>query len=103
MPEIVIIACRPQPGREEDLLRLARDHHPRLAALGLVTDRAPVLMQAAAGTVVEVVEWQDGAVSSAHEMVEVQALWAEFAEVCDYLPLADLPEAGELFAAFEPL
>ena len=103
MPEIVIVACRPKPGHEDDLVRLARGHHARLAELGLVTDRAPVLMQATDGTVVEVFEWQDGAVSWAHGMVEIQALWAEYAAISDYVPLAELPETEDLFAAFTPL
>jgi hypothetical protein len=30
-------------------------------------------------------------------------MWAEYAEVCDYAPLADLPEARDLFAEFAPL
>jgi hypothetical protein len=33
----------------------------------------------------------------------LQALWARYAEVCDYLPLADLAEAKDLFAHFQPL
>ena len=30
-------------------------------------------------------------------------MWARYAEVCDYAPLNTLPEASELFAAFEPI
>lgn len=103
MPEIVIVAYRPKPGRGEALERLAWDHHPRLAALGLVTERAPVLMRGGDGTVVEVFEWRDGASARAHEMPEVQALWEEFAALCDYVPLAELPEGGDMFATFTPL
>jgi hypothetical protein len=30
-------------------------------------------------------------------------MWAEYAEVCDYVPLADVPGARELFTEFEPM
>ena len=103
MPDLVIVACRPKPGCEAALARLARDHHPRLAALGLVTDRAPVLMRAADGRLGEVFEWKDGATERAHDMPEVQALWVEYAEVCTYRPIAELDEATSLFATFAPL
>ena len=51
---------------------------------------APVLMRAADGTLVEVFEWKDGATERAHGMPEVQALWADYAEVCTYRPIAEL-------------
>ncbi len=30
-------------------------------------------------------------------------MWGEYAAVCDYVPLAELPEAQALFAEFDPL
>jgi hypothetical protein len=30
-------------------------------------------------------------------------MWAEYADLCDYVPLAQVPEAQALFAEFEPL
>lgn len=103
MPDIVIVAYKPKPGQAEALARLAASHHPRLAALGLVTDRAPVLGRAGDGTIVEVFEWRDGATERAHEMAAVQEIWAEYSALCEYVPLASLSEAGDLFATFAPL
>lgn len=103
MGEMMILAYRPKPGRDEALLALVRDHLPGLRRLGLATDRAAQAMRAKDGTILETFEWEDGAISRAHEHPEVLAMWGRFAEACDYVPLRDLAEAGELFAQFEPL
>ena len=61
-------------------------------------------MRAADGTIVEVFEWLSAeAIDRAHANPAVQALWAEFVAACEYLPLANLPEAQQMFAEFEPL
>ncbi len=65
MGDVVIVAYRPKPGREADLLALTRTHVPELRALRLATDRPATTMQAKDGTVVEVFEWQDGAIARA--------------------------------------
>ena len=104
MGRIVIVAYRPKPGREDDLKALVRRHVGRLQELGLATGREPVVMESADGTVVEVFEWvSPEAVEAAHRDPEVQAMWGEFAEVCDYVPVGQLQEAGQLFSEFEPL
>jgi quinol monooxygenase YgiN len=104
MGRIVIVAYRRRPGRQKALEALMRQHHDRLRAEGLVTDRQPVLMRAADGTIVEVFEWTSAnAIASAHANAHVQRMWTEYAEVSEYVPLRDLPEAAELFAEFEPL
>ena len=103
MGDLVIVAYRPKPGSGAALEALVRDHVPRLRRLGLATDRTPVFARARDGTLVEVFEWREGAVDRAHGMPEIHAMWGEFAEVCDYLPLRDLAEAADLFATFAPL
>lgn len=104
MGRIVIVAYRPKPGREEDLKALVRSHVTRLRGLGLATGRDPVCMEAADGSIVEVFEWMSAeAVEQAHADPDVQAMWAEFAEVCDYLPVGQLAEAGRLFSEFTAL
>lgn len=104
MGQIAIACYRPKPGQQAALEALARTHVPRLRALSLVTAREPVLMRAADGTVIEVFEWtSEQAIADAHEHPEVQVLWEEFGRLCDFLPLAQLPEASELFGGFEPL
>ena len=48
-------------------LELVRNHLPPLRAEGLVTDRAPILMRTADGTVVEIFEWvSQEAIAGAH-------------------------------------
>ena len=104
MGRIVIVAYRPKPGKTEDLKALVRAHVPKLRALGLATERAALAMEAADGSIVEVFEWSSpDAMEAAHANPEVQALWGEFAEACDYVPVAELPEAGQLFSEFEGL
>lgn len=100
---MVIVAYRPRPGRDDDLLSLTRDHVPELRRLGLATDRATLAMRSREGIIVEVFEWRDGAIDVAHANPDVLAMWERYAAVCDYVPLHELPEAHELFARFEPI
>ena len=103
MGDVVIAAYRPKPGREADLLALTRAHVPELRAWGLATDRAPLAMLGEGGVVIEVFEWCEGAIARAHEDPRVQSMWERYAQVCDYVPLAELPETSQLFAQFAPI
>lgn len=102
MGEIVIVGYKPKPGREAELDALMRTHVQRLRDEGLATQRASVLMKSQDGTVVEVFEWvSQEAIDSARHNPRVVEMWEEYSEVCDYVPLTDLPEAHDLFAQFE--
>jgi len=69
-----------------------------------VTDRAPVLMRAKDGTLIEVSEWKSHeAIDAAHKNPTVLAMWDKFFAVCDCVPLNTLAEASEMFAGFEPI
>jgi hypothetical protein len=103
MGAMVIVAYRPKPGCETDLEELVREHVPCLRTLGLVTERPAQAMRAKDGTIVEVFEWAQGAIEAAHNSSRVAELWERFANVCDYVPLRELPEAEAMFAEFEPL
>jgi hypothetical protein len=104
MGVIVIVAYRPFPGQEAALEALVAEHVPTLRAAGLATARAPVVARAKDGTIVEVFEWvSEKAAELAHADEVVRALWERFDEVCDYVPIGELPEAGELFSAFASL
>ena len=104
MGRMVIVGYRPKPGMDAALTALAGRHWSVLRSQALVTERAPLLMRATDGTVVEVFEWLCAeSIGRAHSNAAVQALWSEFAAVCDYVPVGQLPEATQLFAEFEPL
>lgn len=103
MGEMVIALYRPKDGCPDRLEALVREHVPILRRLGLATGRPALAVRAKGGEILEMFEWKEGAVAAAHEHPEVQALWARFGEVCDYAPLASLPEAQEMFPGFEPL
>ena len=100
----VIVAYRPKPGKEQELLAIVRSRVPTLRKEGLVTDRVPVLMRAKNGTLIEVSEWKSReAIDAAHKNPTVLALWDQFFAVCDCVPLETLPECREMFAGFEPV
>lgn len=102
---VVVIACyRPKQDKAEELLALVREHVLSLREVGLVTDRAPIAMRASDGTVLEVFEWASPqAIERAHADPAVQDLWRRFGEVCEYVPLADVPGANAPFAGFDPI
>jgi hypothetical protein len=100
---IVIVAYKPKPGKEADLLQLTREHVPLLRAEGLATDRPVIAYQAKDGTIVEVFEWEAGGLERVHTNPAVTKLWERYAAACDYVPLASLPESSTMFASFTPL
>lgn len=101
---IVIVAYRPKPEKEKDLLELVRNRVPILHKEGLVTDRKPTIMRARDGTIIEVSEWKSReAIDAAHKNPNVLAMWDHFFKLCDCVPLKNLREAEEMFAGFEPI
>ncbi|SMD27071.1 hypothetical protein [Kibdelosporangium aridum] len=40
---------------------------------------------------------------AAHTNPTVGQMWARYAEACDYVPIAEVPEATQLFSSFTPL
>jgi hypothetical protein len=100
---IVLVAYKPKPGKEADLLQLTREHVPLLRAEGLATGHPVTVCQAKDGTIVEVFEWAEGAVQRAHTNPVVMKLWERYAAACDIVPLTSLPEASTMFASFTPL
>src|SRR6267142_3360204 len=101
---IVVVAYRPKPGKETELLKLVRSRVPTLCNEGLVTDRAPIIMRARDGTIIEVSEWKSQeAIEAAHKNPNVLVVWNRFFEVCDCIPLNTLSESAEMFAGFEPV
>lgn len=100
----VIVAYRPKPGRDAELLELVRSRVPTLAKEGLVTSRTPVIMRAKDGTIIEVSEWKSReAIEAAHRNPNVLSMWNSFFALCDCVPLNTVPESTEMFAGFEPL
>lgn len=104
MGRFVIVAYTPKPGRERALMAAVGKHLEVLRSEGLVTDRPACVMRAGNGSIIEVFEWRSAeAIRQAHDNPAVNALWEEFAAVCDYTPLASLDEARQMFAEFEAM
>jgi quinol monooxygenase YgiN len=101
---IVIVAYRPKPGKEKELLDVVHNRVPTLRKEGLVTDREPIIMRARDGTIIEVSEWKSQeAIDAAHKNPNVLAMWDKFFAICDCVPFRTLAEAEEMFPNFEPL
>ncbi len=101
----ISVACyKPKPGCDRELLELVRGHLPPLRAEGLVTERPPIVMRTADGTIVEIFEWvSPEAIAGAHHNPAVLDLWARFEKVCTYEKPCSLPEFQNMFAHFEPI
>ncbi|MEY2482313.1 MAG: hypothetical protein QOK24_841 [Verrucomicrobiota bacterium] len=101
---VVIVAYRPKPGRESELLEIVRGRVPTLRNEGLVTDRVAVIMRAKDGTIIEVSEWKSHeAIEEAHKNPRVLAMWDKFFAVCNCVPLKTVAETETMFAGFEPI
>ena len=101
---VVIVAYRPKPGNENELVDLVRSRVPTLRKEGLVSDRVPTIMRSRDGTIIEVSEWKSReAIDAAHKNPNVLAMWNKFFALCDCVPLKSLAEAEEMFAGFEPV
>jgi len=101
---VVIVAYRPKPGKENELVDLVRSRVPTLRKEGLASDRVPTIMRARDGTIIEVSEWKSReAIDAAHKNPNVLAMWNQFFALCDCVPLKSLAEAEEMFAGFEPV
>lgn len=104
MGRIVIVAYKPLAGKETELIALVKEHLPVLNKEGLVTDRKPIVMQAADKTIIEVFEWKSAeAIDSAHSNPRVQDLWRRFSAVCNYEKPGNLKEFKDLFAEFQAI
>jgi hypothetical protein len=99
--DVVIVAYKPKPGKDADLLQLTREHLQVLRAEGLATDMPATVMMAKDGTILEVFEWAPGGMEKAHSNAAVGALWGRYWEACEVVPLNTLAEAAEMFASFQ--
>ncbi|MDO3624896.1 hypothetical protein [Mucilaginibacter sp. BT774] len=104
MQERIVVACyQPKPGKAEGLKELMREHLSTLKNQDLVTDSASIMMESKDGTIIEVFEWKSqAAIDQAHTNPAVLQMWGKHAVVCDYIPVAQIPEAAQLFSGFIP-
>ena len=98
---IVMVGYKPLPGKEAALKELMKTHVARLRKEGLVSHREPILMTSKSGTIIEIFGWKSkAAIESAHQNPVVQKMWGEFGEVCEYVSVGSIEEAGNLFSEF---
>lgn len=102
MGRFVIVAYKPKEGKDDQLLAAIKKHLIVLQQEKLVTDNPAYIMRAGDGTMVKVFEWSSAeAIQKAHSNPAVRMLWAEFSAACDFIPLAKLNEANQMFAEFD--
>lgn len=102
MGSITVACYRPKAGKGDERLEMVYNHVPSLRAEGLASDREPIVMRCADGTIVEVFEWQSQeALEKAHSSKMVQGMWKEFGELCDYDTPSNLAEFQNMFGHFE--
>ena len=101
----IVVACyKPKTGQAQALRELMRMHHSILKSQGLVTTRESIVMEAEDGTIVEVFEWASKeAIEVAHQNPVVAEMWDQYSRVCDYVPIANVPEASQIFSQFSPV
>ncbi|KAA3610116.1 MAG: hypothetical protein D8M58_07210 [Calditrichaeota bacterium] len=103
MERIVIVGYKPFEGKNKELKDLMKNHWSILFNEGLVSNRKSIIMEAKDGTIVEVFGWKSKeAIELAHTNEAVQKMWADYSEVCEYIPIGDIMESGELFSEFTP-
>jgi len=101
---IAVVGYKPKKGQAATLRKLMESHISVLKKEDLVTERDSIVMEAQNGTIIEVFEWKSQeAIEKAHSNRNVIAMWDEYAEVCDYVPVASIPETSKLFSEFKPV
>lgn len=99
------VACyKPNPGCEEALLELLRNHVPPLRAEGLVTERPSIIMRSQDGTIVEVFEWvSEEVLKGAWQNSVVMDLQRRLRTVSRRVPASKLPEFQNVLSYFEAI
>src|SRR5437764_14099102 len=84
---VVIVAYRPKPGKENELIDLVRRRVPTLRKEGLVSDRVTTIMRSRDGAIIEVSEWKlREAIDAAHKHPNELAMWNKFFAINDCIP-----------------
>lgn len=104
MERIVIVAYKPLPGKDLELRNLMKTHWGILHKEGLVTDRKSIICKSNDGILIEVFGWKSKeAMKQAHSNENIQKMWAEYLNVCEYVPISEVPESLKVFSEFEPV
>lgn len=96
----VIVAYKPRPGMEARALEVLQRHMDVLRSEGLVTDYPSTLLRSRDGTLIEIFEWQPGAIDGTHTNPRVLSYWEEVGKLVDYSTISSVPEASQMFSPF---
>ncbi|MFC4761811.1 antibiotic biosynthesis monooxygenase family protein [Dyella koreensis] len=101
---LVIVAYKPKPGKERELLAAIREQVRLLRSEQFISDHPISLVRARNGAIIEVFEWCSAqSKRRAYDHPAFRALRNDFSKACYYMPLAQLAESSQIFAEFEPV
>ena len=94
----------PNTGKENELLKLVKEHQPALREYGFLTDKPGFVAESQNGTIIEVFEWTGlAAVEGAKQHPVIAAIWQKMHAIGDTPLLKNLQEANEPFPGFNVL
>lgn len=104
MGRILVVVYKPFRGKEEQVLDVIRHHLPVLREEGLATNRKPIVMRSADGSIVEIFEARLAeAIQQATYNTKIQELWMKVAKISEFTKPAEIPEFQTAFSQFESI
>ncbi|EFM08450.1 conserved hypothetical protein [Paenibacillus curdlanolyticus YK9] len=99
-----IALYRPNPGKENELRAIVKEHEPALRQEGLITEHPLTRLEGADGTIIEMFEWKSAeAMHQAHKSPVIWPIWERMMAVAEMANLASLQEANQPFPNFKRL
>jgi hypothetical protein len=99
-----IVLYRPRKGKEDELIRMIRDHFPFLRKEGFITSRKTMAMRTKDGCIMVVFEWVSmDSISEAEKHSGVQEIWMQVSKVSDFEKPSNLKEFQDVFPDFETI
>jgi len=94
-----IVAQKPYQGKEEEVIRLLKQHDVTLRKMGFTTDRPVLWLRGEKeGHVIEVAEWRsEQKLEEGQQHEDVQGLWRQFDNLSENTRLSDLGDAKERY------
>jgi hypothetical protein len=81
-----------------------KTHRQKLDGEDLVSKIASIIIQSTNGTIIEIFGWKSKeAIELAHSNPVVKKIWAEYAAVCEFVPISEIEESSKLFSEFTPI
>jgi len=104
MSRIGIVLYRPRKGKDEDLVKMIKDHFPFLRKEGFITERKTLAMKTKDGSIMVLFEWTSPeSIVKAEAHLGVQEIWMQVSKISDFDKPASVKEMQEIFPDFEAI